>query len=75
MAAGGLFMGRLAATPGARVLVVLQSGPEARESGYVLVFSGLALLTVAWLAWGCACAEHRTAYDGCGSRQACGPHR
>ena len=52
VAAGGLFMGRLAATPGARVLVVLQSGPEARESGYVLVFSGLALLTVAWLGLG-----------------------
>jgi len=45
-------MGRLAATPGARALVVLQSGPDARDTGYVLVFSGLALLTVAWLGLG-----------------------
>ena len=52
VAAGGLFMGRLAATPGARALVVLQSGPDARDTGYVLVFSGLALLTVAWLGLG-----------------------
>ena len=48
MALGSLFMGRVAATPGAHFLVVLQAGPHARTAGYVSVFTGLVLLTLAW---------------------------
>ena len=48
LAMGSLFMGRVAATPGAHFLVVLQAGPHARSTGYLFVFAGLALLTLAW---------------------------
>ena len=61
VAFGGLFIGRLAVTPGVHALVVLQSGPHARRTGYVLVLSGLALLTLAWLALG---VRTRGAPDG-----------
>jgi hypothetical protein len=60
---GSLFMGRLAATPAVHLLVVLQAGPHARSAGYVFVFTGLALLTLAWLSLG---ASARGAEDGVG---------
>ena len=52
VAAGGLFLGRLAMTPGARPLVALQAAPQARTTGFTLVFGGLFLLTLAWLGLG-----------------------
>ena len=61
VAAGGLFMGRLADTPGVHLLVLLQAWPHARPTGYVLVFTGLALLTLAWLGLG---RKARGADDG-----------
>jgi len=47
---GGLFIGRLAATPGVGGLIRLQAGQSARTTGYLAVFGGLGLLTLAW--WG-----------------------
>jgi hypothetical protein len=61
LAAGSLFIGRLAVTPGVHVLVLLQSGPHARSSGYLLAFSGLSLMTLAWLGLG---VRTRGAPDG-----------
>jgi hypothetical protein len=61
VAAGGTFMGRLVATPSVHVLVLLQARPQARATGFVLVFSGLVLLTAAWLGLG---MRVRGAVDG-----------
>jgi hypothetical protein len=61
VAAAGLFIGRIAPTPGAGWLVELQHDPQARSTGYLLAFCGLALLTVAWLSLG---VRVRTEPDG-----------
>jgi hypothetical protein len=50
VAMGSLFMGRLAATPSAHFLVLLQARPHARSAGYGLVIVGLVLMSLAW--WG-----------------------
>jgi hypothetical protein len=61
VAGGGLYVGRLAATPAAHPLVALQSGASARTLGFSLAVGGLMVLTVAWLALG---EQVRDAGDG-----------
>lgn len=52
VACGGLFIGRLAPTPGVQALIHLQSGAHAARSGFALVVCGLFVLTTGWLALG-----------------------
>ena len=63
VAVGGSLHARLALTPQARVVAGLDEVRSLRPAGFALAFSGLTLLTVAWLLLGSQVRGHR---DGVG---------